>query len=282
MNKIISFTFVLQEKNMDKKLGESLSGAPITPNILDESTGELYDITRHVVKEPNFFKVYIQDISLLYSLSHAQSKTFIAICQLMDFQNSFQSNKSTIDNISVKTKLKKETIKNCITDLKRYGLIFQAKTKTEEVRGCYYVNPNIVSKSSWDSLCKIVTKIEYMPGSGKTMVTEFIPIGRKVDTTKGLSSYQQLMDSDMLSILSNSKTIEESENKFIRESLGRILEKLKEGDNDCNDKELELVHDMIHLVKGNKTYEKIKHDIRLKYGGLEGYAPILESLLKRI
>ena len=127
--------------------------------IMDSETGEVIEQVRKeslaVGKEPNYYKVYINDLANLQGLNPTEKMVLEILSANMTFDNLIVLIKPIKEKLVKITGKEFETIKKAI----------QGKTKKKvllkEERACYRVNPKYVAKGKWEDIKALRLVIEY-------------------------------------------------------------------------------------------------------------------------
>lgn len=128
-------------------------------NCIDESTGE-------IVQEPNFVKLYIEDLCTIKGLSTTQYKIFNFMLENMNWDNIVAYGPNTKDKFLTEHNLINQTFNNNISRLIQSGLIERMG------RGEFLVNKKYAVKVEWSKVQKIRWVTEYTK-KGKKQTVEF-------------------------------------------------------------------------------------------------------------
>jgi len=143
---------------------------------VNSETGELIDMYREVSyninTEPNFIKLYTDDISRLLGLTKFEMNVMYYLAKNTNYANRVQLTPRLKKEIIEGLETSNASINNAITKIKKAGLIFAV----EGYRGEYLLNPENFGKGKWTDIAKIRMNIEYDAKTNtKTLITEFIP-----------------------------------------------------------------------------------------------------------
>jgi hypothetical protein len=143
-----------------------------TETKIDVRTGEIVEITDRkeykVPKEPEFVKMYLDDISNLMNLPN----TDVLYCLLKktNYDGEVVIIKPIAEEICRLTNLK-----NTEYFYKLIGKYCDSKILIKKCRGMYMFNPYYFAKGHWEDIYKIRLTVDYTPTEGrKVNVVEFI------------------------------------------------------------------------------------------------------------
>ena len=127
--------------------------------IMDSETGEVIEQVRKeslaVGKEPNYYKVYINDLANLQGLNPTEKMVLEILSANMTFDNLIVLIKPIKEKLVKITGKEFETIKKAIQGLSK------KKVLLKEERACYRVNPKYVAKGKWEDIKALRLVIEY-------------------------------------------------------------------------------------------------------------------------
>lgn len=137
--------------------------------ILEERSSK----TRAVEKEPDFIKLYLQDITQMLGLAPAFQKVFISLAKHMGYTNMVVLIKAVKEQIALELGLSLNTVDAAIKTLKNNGLLLKYKDANgEEKKSCWIVNPNIAAKGKWDDIRCLRLQIDYtLEGKSVKVIT---------------------------------------------------------------------------------------------------------------
>ena len=123
-----------------------------TNRIVDHETGEIkqtVDIKSvRLAQEPEFIKLYLQDINKIFDLPKGCSPALYEILKQMNYQGHIVLNKYVKRICAEAAGLALTSFSNCITDLLKKDIIKRIDT------GTYVANPHIFGKGSWSEISK--------------------------------------------------------------------------------------------------------------------------------
>lgn len=127
--------------------------------IIDYQTGEIIEQERveslAVGKEPNYYKVYINDLANLQGLNPTEKVVLETLSANMTFDNLIVLIKPIKEKLCQITGKEFETIKKAIQGLTK------KKVLLKEERACYRVNPKYVAKGKWEDIKALRLVVEY-------------------------------------------------------------------------------------------------------------------------
>ena len=128
-------------------------------NQVDLDTGEYIEQVRRetlpVGKEPNYYKVYIQDLANLQGLNPTETQVLQVLSANMAFDNLIVLIKPIKERLVKMIGKEYETIKKAIEGLTARKILIRAD------RSVYRVNPRYVAKGKWEDIKALRLVIEY-------------------------------------------------------------------------------------------------------------------------
>ena len=116
----------------------------------DYETGELKESissrTHYLPPEPEFIKVYIERINMLYELPKGCPNLIYELASKMDYDGIISIGSATKTKICDRLNIKKQTFDNYIQKLLKKSLIRRVS------RGEYELHPNIFAKGQWSQI----------------------------------------------------------------------------------------------------------------------------------
>lgn len=173
--------------------------------------------TRGVEKEPDFIKLYLEDITQMLGIAPAFQKVFISLAKHMGYTNMVVLIKAVKEQIALELGLSLNTVDAAIKALKNNGLLLKYKdAKGEEKKSCWIVNPNIAAKGKWEDIKCLRLQIDYtLQGKSVKVITN----PNKTHTIQ--SSYNKnlyhpdIQDSEVLELsLNSNRESKETEEKL--------------------------------------------------------------------
>lgn len=128
-------------------------------NTIDLDTGEIIEQNKRqsiaVGKEPNYYKVYIQDLANLQGLNPTETQVFQILSANMTFDNLIVLIKPIKEKLVEMTGKKYDAIKKAIENLAKKKILIRAD------RSVYRVNPKYAAKGKWEDIKALRLVIEY-------------------------------------------------------------------------------------------------------------------------
>lgn len=128
-------------------------------NTIDLDTGEIIEQNKResiaVGKEPNYYKVYIQDLANLQGLNPTETQVFQILSANMTFDNLIVLIKPIKEKLVEMTGKKYDAIKKAIENLAKKKILLRAD------RSVYRVNPKYAAKGKWEDIKALRLIIEY-------------------------------------------------------------------------------------------------------------------------
>lgn len=130
-----------------------------TTKTIDDS-GHLQSVRTNTVisnseMEPNYIKMYIDDVSKLYGLSSGENNVLRELLRYLNYNNEIIITayiKNTIkEDLNLSIKLIEKTISRCI----------KSNIMIRKQRGVYIVNPNLFGKGSWKNILRLRLELTY-------------------------------------------------------------------------------------------------------------------------
>ena len=160
--------------------------------IIDSETGEVIQQDRKeslaVGKEPNYYKVYINDLANLQGLNPTEKMVFEMLSANMTFDNLIVLIKPIKEKLVKITGKEFETIKKAIQGLAK------KKVLLKEERACYRVNPKYVAKGKWEDIKALRLVIEYSERGREISIEKVTPyhIEYKVNDRKEILNIEDI------------------------------------------------------------------------------------------
>ena len=141
--------------------------------IMDSETGEVIEQERKeslaVGKEPNYYKVYINDLANLQGLNPTEKMVLEILSANMTFDNLIVLIKPIKEKLVKITGKEFETIKKAIQGLAKKNVLIK------EERACYRVNPKYVAKGKWEDIKALRLVIEYSEKGREVSIEKVTP-----------------------------------------------------------------------------------------------------------
>lgn len=145
--------------------------------VIDDKTGEVIDSTlkRTQVsydKEPDYVKLYLNDIIRLKDLPPSTSKVLYLIVKHMGYKNIFQAYKPIKKIMCDELDMPITTLNSTIINLKKAGILIPM---AEYGRGLYLVDPNLFARGSWNKIKDLRLIVDYNSKTGERQLTSNAP-----------------------------------------------------------------------------------------------------------
>lgn len=127
--------------------------------VVDNETGEILkeiessDI--NIGSEPDFIKVYLEDLSYLANLPKSSGSVLFSIAKRMGYDNKVVLVKPIKTEIAKENEITLNSLDNIITRLKRSEILLSVD------RSVYTINPYYIGKGYWKDIKKLRMEIEY-------------------------------------------------------------------------------------------------------------------------
>lgn len=152
---IDNFIKSLWTERLDEELKFQKNRTTFYNKLVKDDMGIIHsteEASQKVPKEPNFIKLYLQDISVMKGLQSGYKDILYMLLCLMKYDNYIFS-VSKYDKEQIITKLGLNSIQqvdNAIQKLKKAGIIFAVLDKNGKVqRGTFEFNPYLFGKGNW-------------------------------------------------------------------------------------------------------------------------------------
>lgn len=145
-----------------KRESRRLTFQNITNTYEVSEEGEVINQSKHVqgttvavTSEPDFVKLYLNDVVKLHCLPKTSNQILRELLKLMAYDNTFRVTAYDKRNIASKLDISSNTINNALVTLTNEGIT------TRLASGVYMFNPNIFGKGKWQDIQKLRVTIEY-------------------------------------------------------------------------------------------------------------------------
>jgi hypothetical protein len=143
-----------------------------TKTIIDSETGEIIttqDIKSFAVeKEPNYVKMYIEDIGKLKNIPQSANEVLNVLVRNMSYGNMVVMIKPIKELIKEETGLKMNTINKSIQNLYKAGILIRRS------RSVYIVDPTLFAKGKWEDIKKLRLVIDYNEDGTKSINSNLV------------------------------------------------------------------------------------------------------------
>lgn len=141
--------------------------------IIDSETGEIIQQDRKeslaVGKEPNYYKVYINDLANLQGLNTTEKMVLEILSANMTFDNLIVLIKPIKEKLVKMTGKSYDGIKKAIQELAKKNVLIK------EERACYRVNPKYIAKGKWEDIKALRLVIEYSERGREISIEKITP-----------------------------------------------------------------------------------------------------------
>ena len=139
---------------------------------VDSVTGEVLQKTTveksMVEAEPNFVKLYIDDILKLKNVPKASNDVLNILVANMSYGNIVVMIKPIKDLIAEETGLKLNTINKAIQNLHSAGILIRKN------KSVYLIDPTLFAKGKWEDIKKLRLTIDYNPDGSKQINSNMV------------------------------------------------------------------------------------------------------------
>lgn len=150
-----------QEKQFKKVTFEQVN------TTTDVHTGEIIEIKRHtntvLEKEPDFVKLYVQDIVRLKALPNSSAMVLNLLLKSMSYKNIIPAYAPIKRMICAELGIGMDSLNKAIDNLYKAGILIRIE------RGIYMADPNLFGKGEWKNINNLRLTIEYKEDGTKTI-----------------------------------------------------------------------------------------------------------------
>mgnify|MGYP005856741455 CR=1 FL=1 len=143
-----------------------------TKTVIDHETGEItqtHDVKSYAVeKEPNYVKMYIEDIGKLKNIPPSSNDVLGVLVRNMSYGNIVVMIKPIKDKIKEETNLSINTINKSIQNLYKAGILIR------QSRSVYLVDPTLFAKGKWEDIKKLRLVIDYNNDGTKSINSNMV------------------------------------------------------------------------------------------------------------
>ena len=157
----------------DNKIYRKVSESEVQ-SVIDANTGEVLEERKsskmkYLEREPNYIKLYTDDIGRLFELPGSCSDVLAAIASHMAYKTNIIVLYGPIKKILMQElDMNLNTFNKAIDELYKKGMLIRL------ARACYMVDPELYGTGSWNDVKKVRLSIEYNPDGTKKVVTEVL------------------------------------------------------------------------------------------------------------
>lgn len=152
-------------KNLKKTIYTSDKITEVTDVVTGEVTQTITEKQSTYIqpREPAFFKMFVNDLSLLFGLNDVETKCMYEFASKMSYSNVIPLVGPMREIIRESLQLTPRTFERSIKELKERGILIPMLNKENKpMRGMYVLNPNIAAKGAWNDIQKLRMSIEYV------------------------------------------------------------------------------------------------------------------------
>lgn len=141
--------------------------------MINSETGEVIEQTKKeslpVGKEPNYYKVYINDLANLQGLNTTEKMVLELLSANMTFDNLIVLIKPIKEKLMKMTGKSYEGIEKAVKELAKKKILLR------EERSCYRVNPKYIAKGKWEDIKALRLVIEYSEQGREISIEKVTP-----------------------------------------------------------------------------------------------------------
>jgi hypothetical protein len=130
-----------------------------TTTTIDATTGEILTTSTTQTftgkTEPDFVKLYIDDVLRLKNLPQGRSTTLLHLLKYMGYNNVLPAYKSVKKVMCADLGISMNTLNKHIDDLYKAGILIR------QDRGLYIVDPQLFGKGKWEDINNLRLSVEY-------------------------------------------------------------------------------------------------------------------------
>jgi Firmicute plasmid replication protein (RepL) len=141
-----------------------------THQVVDEN-GELKEMKQSQVfsveREPDYVKLYVDDVMKLSDIPKSASSVLFAIVRRMSYTNDIALYAPIKREIEAELGIKEVTLKKAIDLFIDKSILFR------KARGLYTINPYLFGRGKWEDIKKVRLGVEYSKAGKTVLKTEF-------------------------------------------------------------------------------------------------------------
>jgi hypothetical protein len=155
-----------------------------TNSVIDKLTGELLshtteiETTATIPVEPNYIKLYIDDLGLLNKLSGNETRALIRIASRANYDGCVNLPLYEKEGIGRETGMKLQAVNNAIVKLTAKGILKRLRTAT------YTLNPDLFARGKWRDIREQRKAFQ--------SITTYYPDGKKVTQTQAVEPMPEI------------------------------------------------------------------------------------------
>lgn len=128
-----------------------------------EENRSIKNETYQVESEPDYVKLYIQDIGRLKNFTSAQNKILLAFMRYVGYKNVIPAYKPIKMLIAKELNISIETVNKAVTEFKKKGIFIPI------ARGIYIADPELFGRGKWADIKNLRLIIDYNSNGTKTI-----------------------------------------------------------------------------------------------------------------
>ncbi len=128
-----------------------------------------------VPKEPEFVKLYIEDIKRIFDLNQSESRILNCLLKYMSYNNVVVLLKPIKDMICRDLNMPINTLNKAIDNLYKLNILIRMH------KSVYLVDPNLFGKGRWEDIHSIRLSITYDQSGRKTVKSEIQKGGKQLE-----------------------------------------------------------------------------------------------------
>jgi hypothetical protein len=147
----------------------SKTNTTLTSQTVNIETGEVIETTNKTIsfeREPDFIKLYLDDMTRILDLNLSEQKTMFALLRKMNYDCEIILTTLIRKDLLNVLKMPLNTFKHSIANLVEKGIMLR------KANNHYLVNPRLFARGSWNDIQKIRMSVIYSP-KGKMVYTDF-------------------------------------------------------------------------------------------------------------
>lgn len=158
-------------ETVDVQSGEVLSQTKVTSTI--------------VPREPEFVKLYIDDLKRFFDLNQSESRLLNCLLRYMSYNNVVVLLKPIKDMMSVELNMPMNTLNKGIDNLYKQNILIRMH------KSVYLIDPNLFGKGKWEDIHSIRLSISY-DESGRKMVKSDIVKGKQLSLFESFEEAKEI------------------------------------------------------------------------------------------
>ncbi len=125
---------------------------------INDRTGEILESSSSTIaftQEPEFVKLYFQDMLLLHSLSSTGNRAINVLISKMNYDNEIVLTSGIKNELAKKLSIAKNTLEHAISELVKKGILLK------KGNNWYLVNPKLYARGKWQDIQKLQMTLTY-------------------------------------------------------------------------------------------------------------------------